>query len=90
MLWGKNIQKRNKMAKKGRKDGEAVGAGLGMILFNVHVAQCRDIRKCHSQYYRKFSDSVCIKESKARTPNLIIPCEDANSTGYEQRLKFAR
>lgn len=44
MLWGKDIQKRNKMAEKGRKDGETAGAGIGMILFNVaHVAQCRDI-----------------------------------------------
>lgn len=30
-----------------------------------------------------FSDAVCIKESKTRTPNLMRLCEDANSTGYE-------
>lgn len=61
-----------------------MGAGIGMILFNVaHFAQCRDIWKCHSRYYRNFSDTVCIKESKTRTLNLIRLCEDANSTGYE-------
>lgn len=71
------------MAEKGRKDRDATGAGIGMILFSVaHFPQCRDIWKCHSQYYRKFF-RFCIKESKMRTPNLIRLCEDANSTGYE-------
>lgn len=33
------------MAKKGGKDHEASGTGIGMILFNANVnfAQCRDI-----------------------------------------------
>lgn len=64
----------------------------GLSLFNVDFAQCRHIGKCHSHTITTFADTVhqCIKESKRRTPSLIILCEDASCLDMNtQRLKFA-
>lgn len=84
-LRGKDIQKRNKMAEKGRKDREkqwgleqAWFCSMLLLLLNVEIFG----NVIHNTIV-SFSDAVCIKESKTRTPNLIRLCEDVNSTGYE-------
>lgn len=77
----------NKMAEKGRKDGSAAGAGIGVTLFNANAnfSRCRNIWKVIHNSIATCSGSVhqWIRESKMRTSNLIL-CEDANSIGYER------